>query len=142
MNLNQQLTLLYKEHGWPSRHPEDKLVWHERMDGSELAKMAGAMAFKPYRVVNNWYYLVQISKAQSAWGEIEHMQIRRNDANAHIGWAVMQRIKNELIGPDRIAVEVYPKQDQVIDQANIYHLWVLPEGFELPFGIHKGATYG
>lgn len=23
----------------------------------------------------------------------------------------------------------------LVDDANIYHLWVLPEGFELPFGL-------
>ena len=40
---------------------------------------------------------------------------------------------------DRVAVEVYPPESQLVDDADLYHLWVLPAGFELPFGLH-GAT--
>lgn len=27
-------------------------------------------------------------------------------------------------------------EETLVDQANIYHLWVFPEGFSLPFGLH------
>jgi hypothetical protein len=49
----------------------------------------------------------------------------------------MQRIKNELAGPERVAVEVYPPVSQLVDHANMYHLWVFEAGFALPFGLHK-----
>ena len=48
----------------------------------------------------------------------------------------MQRIKNELAGEQTVGVEVYPAQTDVVDQANIYHIWCMPEGFALPFGLH------
>jgi hypothetical protein len=48
----------------------------------------------------------------------------------------MQRIKDTLAGPDRAAVEVYPPASEVVDQANMYHLWVLPPGARLCFGLH------
>jgi hypothetical protein len=48
-------------------------------------------------------------------------------------WHEMQRIKNELAGHESTAVEVYPPSDQVIDEASMFHIWVLPAG--LPFGL-------
>ena len=48
-------------------------------------------------------------------------------------WPEMQRIKNELAGPNASAVEVYPPQSQVVDDADMYHLWVVPG--PLPFGL-------
>lgn len=48
-------------------------------------------------------------------------------------WWEMQRIKNELAGTTLTAVEVYPPQKQVVDGANMFHIWVLNE--PLPFGL-------
>lgn len=50
-------------------------------------------------------------------------------------WRDAQRVKNELVGQDRVAVEVYPAQMEVADEANMFHLWVLPAGFQLPFSL-------
>lgn len=52
-------------------------------------------------------------------------------------WPEAQRIKNELAGEGATAVEVYPPQGEVIDQADMYHLWVLPG--RLPFSIGMRA---
>ena len=46
------------------------------------------------------------------------------------------QIKNELFGEDRFAIEVYPKQDRLVDVTDVYHLWVFNKKFEMPFGIH------
>ena len=40
-------------------------------------------------------------------------------------WPEMQRIKNELAGPTSTAVEVYPPDSQVMDEADMFHIWVL-----------------
>lgn len=50
-------------------------------------------------------------------------------------WYEMQRIKNELFGPETTAVEIYPPQKHVVDGSDMFHLWILPG--ELPFGLHK-----
>lgn len=50
-------------------------------------------------------------------------------------WWEMQRIKNELAGEHATAVEVYPPQDEVVDGAETFHIWVLPE--PLPFGLKE-----
>lgn len=44
-----------------------------------------------------------------------------------ITWDELQRIKNECLGPDVWCVEVYPAEDDVMDVANMRHLWVLDE---------------
>ena len=48
-------------------------------------------------------------------------------------WHEMQRIKNELCGEDATAVEVYPPASQVIDEADMFHIWVLTA--PLPFSL-------
>jgi len=48
-------------------------------------------------------------------------------------WPEMQRIKNELAGPEAYAVEVYPQERKVVNGAHMYHLWILPA--PLPLGL-------
>lgn len=50
-------------------------------------------------------------------------------------WHEMQRIKDEIAGPGATAVEVYPPSAEVVDGADMYHLWVLPA--PLPFSLHS-----
>ena len=40
-------------------------------------------------------------------------------------WPEAQRIKNELAGDDVMAVEIYPRECDVVDGADMYHLWAL-----------------
>ncbi len=49
---------------------------------------------------------------------------------------VKQQIKNEIFGEKRLAIEVFPKQKNLVDVQDVYHLWVFPKDFDLPFGIH------
>ena len=41
-------------------------------------------------------------------------------------WREMQRIKDEIAGPEATAVEVYPPHDEIVDEANVFHIWVMP----------------
>lgn len=59
-----------------------------------------------------------------------------NDGSRDIPWSVKQEIKNELVGERRVAIEVFPAQKNLVDICDVYHLWVLPKDFKLPFGIH------
>lgn len=52
-------------------------------------------------------------------------------------WWEAQRIKNDICGPDATAIEVYPPQSEVVDGADMYHLWVLPQ--RLPFGLWSAS---
>ncbi len=48
----------------------------------------------------------------------------------------MQRIKDEIAGYDATAIEVYPPKSEVVDEADMFHIWVLRG--KLPFGLHVG----
>jgi hypothetical protein len=50
--------------------------------------------------------------------------IRRHDQRKSISWSTKQRVKNELFGEESIALEVFPPESKLIDQANIYWIWV------------------
>lgn len=47
-------------------------------------------------------------------------------------WRVGQRIKNELCGAEWEAVELYPAESRLVDEANEYHLFAISTRF--PFG--------
>lgn len=81
-------------------------------------------------------YVVMTRKILTAWGVVEHACIRNRDST-DISWAEKQRIKNDLFGRNAVAIEVFPAADRLVDAANMYHLWILPEGFQLPFGLHE-----
>lgn len=65
------------------------------------------------------------------------LSIRHRNRKAVRDWRHFQRIKNELAGPEREAVEIYPAESRLVDEANQYHLWVFPENYTIPFGFNE-----
>ena len=45
-----------------------------------------------------------------------------------ISWEDMQRLKREAGYGNHDAVEVFPPDDDVVNVANMRHLWILPRG--------------
>jgi hypothetical protein len=80
-------------------------------------------------------YAVQRSVFVCIWGEVDHLWISRHDGEPIRSWPDLQRIKTELLGPYRLAVEVFPIEREVVDLAPMAHLWSPPPGFELPFWL-------
>jgi hypothetical protein len=68
-----------------------------------------------------------------------HLTFKRNDRAAVRDWRHFQAIKNEVAGPQREALEIYPPESELVDAANEYHLWVLPEGLTAPYGFQERA---
>lgn len=56
-----------------------------------------------------------------------HLSIKRYDRRAIRNWRHFQQIKNEVCGPEAEAVELYPAESRLADNANQYHLWVMME---------------
>lgn len=71
-----------------------------------------------------------------------HLSIKRRDRAAVRDWRHLQAIKNEVAGPEREGLEIFPAESRLVDGANEYHLWVLPEGERIPFGYAVGAVHG
>lgn len=80
-------------------------------------------------------------------GTVEHATIVRtstnyedetnmsSDGSRDIPWKVKQEIKDEVFGESRTVVEVFPDRKNLVDVCDVYHMWVLPKNFRMPFGI-------
>lgn len=67
---------------------------------------------------------------------VERLSINRTSHNGerfddNITWDDLQRLKSECGRGDRDAVEIYPADGDVVNVANLRHLFVLPEPFPL-----------
>lgn len=69
--------------------------------------------------------------------KLTHLSIKRLDKQPIHDWRDLQRIKSELMGPEREALELYPAESRVLDAANQFHLWVLDEGGVIPAGYFQ-----
>lgn len=58
-------------------------------------------------------------------------------------WSELQRIKNELVGPEHQGVEIYPPESLLQDGENSFHLWVFKSAdTRLPFGLPWPRSWG
>jgi hypothetical protein len=65
-----------------------------------------------------------------------HACIKRLDGRPCTDWNHLQQIKNELIGPEHEAVDLFPAESRLINLTNEFHLWAHPtSGFRFPFGF-------
>jgi hypothetical protein len=109
-----------------------KRGWTKFLAGpSPVGKVPGAIACWH----NSRYVVLQCHPQATEWGDVTRLMVRRNDNNPTVPWSDLQRVKNEIMGEDRVAIQVHPPVDELVDDAHIFHLWVLPEGFCLPFGL-------
>jgi hypothetical protein len=116
-----------EDKGWP-------LTWMERPNPKAMGVGRGGWLGDMDRAFSDDEYAVMIRTVVTPWGQVDHVCIR-NRASTDIPWAEKQRIKNEIFGPERVAIEVFPAESELADAANMYHIWVLPAGTRLPFGL-------
>jgi hypothetical protein len=64
------------------------------------------------------------------------LSIRREDRRPIIDWRDVQWIKNQLLGPEVEAVQLFPAESRLVDTSNQYYLFAnaLP-GYQFPFGF-------
>ena len=95
---------------------------------------------KESNIFLNSRYQVDVRDAEPApgWPKMKWLSIKRRD-RAPVGderFRDFQRIKNELVGKEHEAVELYPAESRLVDTSNQYHLWVIAEpGHMFPFGF-------
>lgn len=85
---------------------------------------------------SNRLYAVLCRPLATKWGTVIHCAIR-TASNLEPPWRDKQRIKDELFGPEFTAVEVMPPRDEIIDEADMYHIWVMLSGARLPFTLYS-----
>lgn len=90
---------------------------------------------------NNKYQVAKYPPRQYApnWPEVIHLSIKRLDKAPVHNWSDLQRIKNEVVGNEYEAIEIYPAESRMVNMANQYHLWVIAkEGVSIPVGFFEG----
>lgn len=118
-----------------ARKVKDPWIWESRPAAAALINQHMAAWGECFGAHLTAIYSCQLYRRDTAWGEVIHIAIRRHDGGTSLPWADKQKIKDDLVGAERVAVEVFPPRSELDDAANMYHLWVLPEGFELPFRL-------
>jgi hypothetical protein len=85
----------------------------------------------------NSRYTVLVRYMKDTYGDdLVHLSVKRNDKNPMHDWRDMQRIKNEILGDEEEAMELYPAESRLVDTANQYHLWCFA-GRKAPFGYNS-----
>lgn len=54
--------------------------------------------------------------------DLGHLAVSHND---DLDWDTLQVIKNKIWGENARAIEVYPRQSELVNNANLRHLWRL-----------------
>lgn len=77
------------------------------------------------------------------WPRVIHLSIRRNDRQPIREWRDLQRIKDELVGVNHEAIEIFPAKARLVDSANQYHLFVFADPHvRIPIGFNYRAVSG
>lgn len=92
---------------------------------------------------NSRYYVIKYRDLRhDGLGWVWHLSFRRLDRQP-VGrehFRDFQRIKNELLGPEATAFEIYPAESRLADTTNQYHLFAYDDRRGFPFGfINRGV---
>jgi hypothetical protein len=95
-------------------------------------------------IMLNNVYQVNIRVAETGiYTDMVYLSIKRRDKKTIRDWRHLQRIKNELVGPECEGVELYPAESRLVDTANQYHMWVAVDSdFRFPFGFTERLVHG
>ncbi len=61
----------------------------------------------------------------------------RTVSETELSWRERQSLKTHIFGAQAVGLEIMPREDRVVDEAPMFHMWVFPDGFPMPFGIHN-----
>lgn len=113
-----------------------------RIDPAQLAYFPAVRNIR--QALRNDLYIVQVYEVDTELGMVIHLAIRTVAGAGSLGgrggeppWRDLQRIKNEVVSEHAEAVQVYPRQGDVVDKADMYHLFVMPPTWRIPFGLHR-----
>ena len=123
--------------------PKKRFVWEPfqllNVSAQELSQYPDAADDGPVGEIwiNNLYQVIIRRHQSTHQGQCDmiHLSIRSLDRHAQHDWRHFQRIKNELLGPEIEAVEMYPAESRMVDTSNQFHLWAFDDpNFRFPFG--------
>jgi len=117
-----------------------KIHFPERAHEAEQIAREQMEKEKQSLIFINDKYQVSVKKIQSpiAACDIIWLSIKRLDRQSLHDWRELQQIKNELVGEENEAIEIYPAESRVVDTSNQYHLWVFSDPtYRIPLGFNE-----
>jgi hypothetical protein len=75
----------------------------------------------------------------AVWGELTYLKIYTPDYRQLSWLEVWQAFA--AIYPGRWALELYPPAGELVNDAHVYHLWLLPEGDAPPAPLNLANKY-
>ena len=113
----------------------DYMEWFPKLSKSDAKKMV--REYDSQVMYNNDLYncqIVSVKYNEGVGATITELSITRRDRKPLHDWRHLQYIKNDILGTDVEAIELYPDEDRLLDTANTYWLYAFPKGYQLPFG--------
>lgn len=100
------------------------------------AQVKDLVGLDPHQALflNSRYQVAAYGLHHPTYGRVVHLSFKTRDKQPHHDWRDMQRIKNEIVGPEYDAIELYPKESRCVDHANQYHLFCFLD-HEVPLGF-------
>ena len=81
------------------------------------------------------YQLQNKDGTDTGFPRVIWLSICRHDKEPIRDWRSLQQIKNDVVGKHHEGLELFPREDRLVDEANQFHLWVLEEpGQIIPVG--------
>lgn len=86
-------------------------------------------------VFANDVYQIIARRSSEEWAVLS---IRRHDRQPVTDWRDVQWIKNQIIGPEIEAVQLFPAESRLVDTSNQYWVYAnLTDGYRFPFGFDE-----
>lgn len=121
-----------KHAGWPPLENITEQCADDFLEG--LERRENAQLLSVWR--SDLYEVYEFRVSVPGWpgDEVTWLSIKRRDKDVIRDWRHLQRIKNDICGPEREALEMFPAESRLVDTSNQFHLYVLAEGVRFPFG--------
>lgn len=94
------------------------------------------------RVCLSQPFVQEMGHSSTVLGEALYIKVRTEDYR-QLSWSELASVFNDRY-PDRWALQAFPPKYQVLDEANVYHLFVLedePLGFNINRRLITGIIY-
>lgn len=118
---------------WQSVLPDDEIA-----RAKATTEAAGQRYEPPDEIwVNSEYQCFVKYLSPRGKGGIMSLSIKRNDKRPAHDWRELQAIKNEVCGWEREAIEIYPAESRLVDEADQTWLWVLPASEKVGIGFNE-----
>ena len=88
------------------------------------------------RAYRNTRYTVMVyDNSPTSHGPAIRVMVQKHDDTPILfHWRELNKIKDEIFGEETVAVEYYPAKSKLVDDHNIYWLWIFPAGvLPIPF---------